>query len=50
MAAYAGLSAVIMNPLDTKMMGFVKVAEMLTGNDPYCRGYLKTYRKGIILD
>jgi len=50
MAAYAGLGAVIMNPLDTKMMGLVKVAEMLTGNDHYCRGYLKTHRKGIILD
>jgi len=50
MAAYAGLDAVMMNPLDAKMMGLVKVAEMLTGNDPYCRGYLKAYRSGIIVD
>ena len=50
MAAYAGLDAVIMDPLNTKMMGFVKVAEMLTGNDPYCREYLKAHRKGAILD
>lgn len=50
MAAYAGLSAVIMNPLDAKMMGLVKVAEMLTGNDPFCRGYIRAYRKGILPD
>ena len=50
MAAYAGLDAVIMNPLDTSTMGLVKVADMLIGNDPYCRGYLKAHRRGIILD
>jgi 5-methyltetrahydrofolate--homocysteine methyltransferase len=50
MASWAGLDAVIMDPLDTKMMGFVKVAEMLTGNDPYCKGYLRAYRKGTIVD
>ena len=49
MAAYAGLDAVIMDPLDAKV-GFIKVAEMLTGNDPYCRGYLRAHRKGTILD
>jgi len=50
MAAYAGLDAVITDPLDAKMMGFIKVAEMLTGTDPYCKGYLGAYRKGIIID
>lgn len=50
MAAYAGLSAVIMNPLDANTMGLVKVAEMLTGNDPFCKGYIRAYRKGILLD
>jgi 5-methyltetrahydrofolate--homocysteine methyltransferase len=50
MAAYAGLDAVIMNALDTKMMGLVKVAEMLTGADPRCKGYLKAHRRGAIVD
>ena len=50
MAAYAGLDAVILNPLDAKMMSFIKVADMLIGNDPSCKGYLKSYRKGILLD
>lgn len=50
MAAYAGLDAVIMDPLDAKTMSFVRVAEMLVGKDPYCRGYLKAYRKGAIVD
>lgn len=50
MAAYAGLDAVMMNPLDAKMMCLVKVAEMLTGNDPYCKGYLRAHRRDMIVD
>lgn len=50
MAAYAGLDAVILNPLDTKMMSAVKVADMLTGNDPACRRYTRAYRKGNVAD
>ncbi len=50
MAAYAGLDAVILDPLDAKMMTFVKVAEMLTGKDPSCRGYIRAHRKGILVD
>ncbi|MFC2058066.1 dihydropteroate synthase [Chloroflexota bacterium] len=50
MAAYAGLDAVIVNPLDVKMMGFVRVAEMLMGSDPYCKGYLRAHRKGTVVD
>jgi len=50
MAAYAGLNAVIVNPLDVKMMGFVRVAEMLMGNDPYCKRYLRAHRKGTVVD
>ena len=49
MAAYAGLDAVIVNPLDAKMMSFIKVADMLTGRDRACRGYLRAYRKGAIV-
>lgn len=50
MAACAGLDAVILDPLDDKMMGLVKVADMLTGNDPNCRTYLRAHRKGLIID
>lgn len=50
MAACAGLDAVILNPLDTKMMSFVKVADMLIGKDPSCKGYIRAYRKGILAD
>ena len=50
MAAYAGLDAVILNPLDIRMMSFIKVSDMLTGKDPSCRGYIRAHRKGILVD
>ena len=50
MAAYAGLDAVILNPLDTKMMSLIKVADMLTGKDASCRGYMRAHQKGILVD
>ena len=50
MAAYAGLDAVILDPLDTKTMSLIKVADMLTGKDPACRGFLRAHRKGIVVD
>lgn len=49
MAAYAGLDAAILDPLDAKIMGLVKTADMLTGKDPSCRKYLRAHRKGIII-
>ena len=50
MAASAGLDAVILDPLDAKIMSVVKVADALLGKDPSCRGYLRAYRKGTIVD
>jgi len=50
MAAYAGLDAAILDPLDAKIMSFVKVGDMLTGKDPSCRRYLRAHRKGTIVD
>jgi len=50
MAACAGLNAVILDPLDAKAMSLVKVANMLMGEDPSCRGYLRAHRKGTIVD
>lgn len=49
MAAYAGLDAVILNPLDAKAMSFIKVADMLTGKET-SRGYIRAHRKGILID
>jgi len=31
-------------------MSFVKAADMLTGKDPFCKGYIRAYRKGTIVD
>ncbi len=50
MAAYAGLDAVIINPLDTKAMSFIKVADIITGKDPSCRAYLRAHRQGTIVE
>jgi len=49
MAAYAGLDAVILDPLDAKMMSAIQVADMLTGKDT-SRGYLRAHRRGAIVD
>lgn len=50
MAAYAGLDAVIIDPLDAKTMSLVKAADMLTGQDSSCRSYLRAHRQGAIVD
>ena len=50
MAAYAGLDAVIIDPLDTKIMSLIKAADMLTGRDLFCRGYIRAHRQGTIVD
>jgi len=50
MAAHAGLDAVILDPLDAKLISFTKVSNMLTGNDPFCKGYIKAHRKGMLID
>ena len=50
MAAYAGLDAVIVDPLDNKAMSLIKVADMLVGKDPSCRAYLRAHRRGDIVD
>ncbi len=50
MAASAGLDAAILDPLDAKMMSFVKVADMLTGKDLSCKGYIRAHRKGLLVD
>jgi 5-methyltetrahydrofolate--homocysteine methyltransferase len=50
MAAYAGLDAAIVDPLDSKAMSLMKVADMLVGKDSSCRAYLRAHRKGDLVD
>jgi 5-methyltetrahydrofolate--homocysteine methyltransferase len=50
MSAYAGLDAAILDPRDEKMMSLVRIGDMLTGKDALCKGYIKAYRQGKIVD
>lgn len=50
MALYMGLDSVIMDPLDSKLMAYIKGAEVILGQDPFCKEYLKSYRKGILVE
>jgi cobalamin-dependent methionine synthase I len=44
MAAAAGLSAAILDPLDTDIMGTFYAAGCLTGEDEYCMKYIAAHR------
>jgi len=50
MAAAAGLDAAILDPLDPKMMSIVRTADLLTGKDAACRGFIRAHRKGLLVD
>ena len=45
-----GMKAAIINPLDTTLMSLIKTSELLTGQDKYCKNYLKAYRQGKIIE
>ena len=45
MAIYAGLDAVILNPLDEEVMSAVKTAHAITGQDRHFRRYMRSFRK-----
>jgi cobalamin-dependent methionine synthase I len=49
MAAYIGLDAAILNPLDTRAMSLIKAADILTEKDPQCRRYIRAYRQGTLI-
>ena len=49
MAAYAGLDAAILDPLDKRMMSVCRVADLLTAGGA-SRAYLNAHRKGMIVD
>ena len=46
MAAGAGLSAVILDPLAPDIMATVLAAHCLTGEDPFCMNYITAHREG----
>ena len=50
MCAAYGLDAVILDPEDKRMMELVYASEALLDRDPFCGGYLKAYRKGLLGD
>jgi cobalamin-dependent methionine synthase I len=50
MAVSSGLDAAILDPLDAKMMSFIKAANVLTNQDRFCKGYINANRKGLIVD
>jgi len=45
MAAEAGLDAAILDPLDRRIMSLARAADVLTGNDKWCRRYSRSYRR-----
>lgn len=48
MAMQLGLDSVILDPLDAKLMAHLKAAQLVLGEDQFCREYLNDYRKGKI--
>ena len=44
-----GLSAVILDPTDQKMMATLLAIEMLLGRDEYCGNFIDAYRNGLIV-
>jgi len=50
MATYLGLDSVILDPLDARLMAHIKASQVVLGRDPFCKDYLKEYRKGGIRD
>ncbi|OPL12438.1 MAG: hypothetical protein AVO39_04515 [delta proteobacterium MLS_D] len=46
MAAAAGLDAAILNPLDKRLMTLVATADLLTGRDSRCKRFIRSYRRG----
>lgn len=47
MAVTSGLDSAILNPCDRHLMGMVKAAMAIADRDPYCKGYINAYKKGL---
>ena len=50
MAMYLGLDSVILDPLDMRLMVHIKAAQVVLGQDLFCKSYLKDYRRGRIME
>lgn len=48
MAAYAGLDAAILDPLDARIVSASRAADVLTGSDRFCRRYSRAHRQQIL--
>ncbi|MEW6217684.1 MAG: methyltetrahydrofolate cobalamin methyltransferase [Candidatus Bipolaricaulota bacterium] len=46
----AGLDAVILDPLDARLMALLRAAEAVLGRDEYCARYLRAYREGRLVE
>lgn len=46
-AMHYGMDAAILDPLSKDMQGGIYATEALMGKDPYCKKYLKAYRKDL---
>ena len=46
MAVLMGMDAVILNPLDRRLLASLRAARALVGSDEYCMDYIAAYRKG----
>jgi len=46
MAVFVGLDAVLMDPTDAGLKAALRAAEVVAGDDEFCRRYLKAYRQG----
>lgn len=47
-AVYTGLGAALLDPTDRGLMATALAASAVSGNDPFCRGYIKSYRSGAL--
>jgi 5-methyltetrahydrofolate--homocysteine methyltransferase len=43
-----GLDAVIIDPTDRKLMASLKAGLLITGKDPFSRGYIESFRNGLL--
>lgn len=50
LAMRAGLSAVLIDPLDKRTMGNLRATEVILGRDEYCLEYIKAFREGRLED
>lgn len=46
LAMRVGLSAVLIDPLDKKLMSVFKATALVIGRDRYCRDYIRAFREG----